>query len=144
MKHTSSLHTKKPFQGKGKVKTWWLERQIEPPTPGTADPASIAANASSSARLRLQGNEDVHKYKDDQVFQCSVKYIAGKTTGNSGATSAVSATSPATVPEATERPEVEEEESVVTVSETTELLPTTRKGQMAPSPLSALICQHNS
>ena len=47
------------FQGKGKVKTWWLERQIEPP-PGAADPASIAANASSSARLRLQGKEQVH------------------------------------------------------------------------------------
>ena len=54
-----------------------------------------------------------------------MKYILGKMTGNSAATSAVSPTSPATVPEATERP-VEEES--VTVSETTELLPTTRKG----------------
>ena len=46
--------------------------------------------------------------------------------GNSAAaTSAVSATSPAALPEATER--TVEEESV-TVSETTELLPTSRKG----------------
>ena len=40
------------------MKTWWLERQIEAP-PGTADPASVAANASSSARLLLQGGNSV-------------------------------------------------------------------------------------
>ena len=60
-------------------------------------------------------------------------------TGNSAVTSTVSAASPATVPEATERP-VEEES--VTVSETTELLPTFRKGHMVPSPSSVLNCQH--
>ena len=55
-------------------------------------------------------------------------------TGNSAAaTSAVSATSPAPLPEATERTVAEES---VTVSETTELLPTSRKGYMVPSPSS--------
>ena len=61
-------------------------------------------------------------------------------TGNSAAaTSAVSTTCPAPLPEATEGTVAEES---VTVSETTELLPTSRKGHMVPSPSSVLNCQH--